>query len=63
MIISTYPYRPPVWATASNDTPLVVEGDHKLPTRSEKLSYMAYRNGKMSMREAGPHEDTIRKTP
>ncbi len=58
----TYPYRPPVWATASNDTPLVVEGDHKLPTRSGRLSYMAHRNGKMPI-EAGPHENTIHKIP
>ena len=30
----TDPYRPPVWAMSSNDTPLVVESDQKFPTGS-----------------------------
>jgi hypothetical protein len=55
----TDPYRPTVWATPSDDIPLVVESGHKLPTRSEKLSYMRDRNAN----EEDPHEDTIHKIP
>ena len=45
----TDPYRPPVWTTSSNDTPLVVESDHKFPTVSARENpVMTYRNGDKS---------------
>ncbi len=59
----TDPYRPPVWAMPSDDTPLVIESDEKFPTMSEKLSHMAHRKRIMSMREADSHEDTIYNAP
>jgi hypothetical protein len=59
----TDPYRPPVWAMPSNDTPLVIESDKKFPTMCKKLSYMAHQKRRMSMREAGPHENTIYNAP
>jgi hypothetical protein len=36
---ATYPYRPPVRPTPSDDTPFVVEGSHELPAGNTWLSH------------------------
>ena len=42
--LETYPNRPSVWATPSDETPLKVKGGNKFPAKSDRshLSTMAW---------------------
>ena len=45
----TYPYCPPVWAIAPDDTPLITESSQEFPARVEELSNGTHCESKMPM--------------